>query len=254
MRYLLLVIAFLSSALGLSQVPDQEELYVPNKVEKDTVKKSDFSLIRRDSDTLIKTNDLLYREDQFYLVLTYNILQNRPQEISQNAFSAGVSFGFLRDFPVNQNRNIAIALGAGYAYNDFRSNLHIGKLDGQIVYQIAEDFNKNQFTLHYLEVPMEFRWRTSTPKNTRFWRIYSGVKFSYLFYDRAEITADTYSEKVKNNSDLNKLRYSLYLALGHGGFNFYINYSLNPIFKNAYLDGDSIELTSLNLGIIFYFL
>lgn len=254
MRYLMLILLLFSTALGFSQVPDEEELYLPAKVEKDTVQEREYSFLRRDNDTLIKTNDLRYREDQFYLALTYNLFQNRTQDISQSAFSAGLSLGFLRDFPINKDRDIAIAVGAGYSYNDFRSNLHISEVGDEITYQIAENFDKNQFTLHYFEVPLEFRWRTSTPKNTRFWRIYTGVKFSYLFYDRSQIIGENFSERVKNNPDFNKAKYSVYLSVGHGGFNFYINYTLNPIFKNAYLNGESIELTSLNLGIIFYFL
>lgn len=39
--------------------------------------------------------DSLYREDQFYIGLTYNKLQNTPKDLSQNKFSSGISSGFF---------------------------------------------------------------------------------------------------------------------------------------------------------------
>ena len=49
----------------------------------------------------IETNlteiDSLYREDQFYASLSYNLIQNRPTGFKQFSFSPGITFGFLRD-------------------------------------------------------------------------------------------------------------------------------------------------------------
>ena len=55
--------------------------------------------------------DSLYREDQFYFGITYNVLNDRPINVSQNSFSTGLNFGFLRDFPINKKRTFAIAPG-----------------------------------------------------------------------------------------------------------------------------------------------
>lgn len=254
MRLFLSFLLILISLSGFSQVPDQEELYHHNRIEKDTVNIREFSLTKKDNDTLIKSNDLYYREDQFYFGITYNLLQNRTEGISQNAFSAGIHLGFLRDIPINKNRNVALAIGAGYAFSNYRTNLHISKVDNDIVYQIAEDFDRSKLSLHFLEVPLEFRWRTSTPKNTKFWRIYSGYKMSYLTFSRSKITGDFPSETVKNNPDFTKFRHNVYLSIGHGNITFHANYSLNPIFEEAYINGTSIELTSFNLGLMFYIL
>jgi hypothetical protein len=49
---------------------------------------------------------------------------------------------------------------------------------------------KNKFTV--IRVPLEFRWRSSTFESYKFWRIYGGVKFSYLLYDKSVLkTAGT---------------------------------------------------------------
>lgn len=43
--------------------------------------------------------DSLYREDQFYAGFHFNLVTNRPSDISQESFSGGVNLGFIRDFP-----------------------------------------------------------------------------------------------------------------------------------------------------------
>ena len=57
-------------------------------------------------DQAIIEKDDLYREDQFYFGVTYNLLGKMPQEMSQNGFSSGFHLGFIRDMPINKNRNI----------------------------------------------------------------------------------------------------------------------------------------------------
>lgn len=247
-----LFVLFVTSVF--SQVPDEEELYHPGSTEEETTDYREFAIEKKDNDTLIKSNDLYYREDQFYFGITYNLLQNRTEGISQNAFSAGINMGFLRDIPLNKKRNVAIAIGAGYSFSNYRTNLHIAKMDKNIVYQVAEDFDKSKLSLHYLEVPVEFRWRTSTPKNTQFWRIYTGFKMSYMTFNRSKITGNFSPETVRNNPDFQKFMYSLYLSIGHGTLNFYASYTLNPLFEKAYINEKPIEMTSLNLGLIFYVL
>lgn len=254
MRFLIFGFLLFVSGWAWAQIPDEYELTpLPDKEAQDSVNMRRISLEPKSKDTLIKSNDLFYREDQFYAAVTYNLLQKRIGGISQNTFSSGFHLGFLRDFPVNKERNVALALGFGYSINNFRTNLHIADSD-PVKYQIAQDFEKNRLNLHYIDVPLEIRWRTSTPKNTQFWRIYTGFKLSWLVYSRSKINGDFPSEEVKNNPDLNKLRYGMYLSVGHGTLNFYACYMLNPIFKEAYINGERIEMTSLNLGLIFYIL
>ena len=69
--------------------------------------------------------DSLYREDQIYIGVTYNALMNLPNGVSQSSFFHGVSFGVIRDFPFNKQRNIALGLGLGFSINSFNQNIRI---------------------------------------------------------------------------------------------------------------------------------
>jgi hypothetical protein len=201
--------------------------------------------------------DSLYREDQFYFSFTLNTLQNKPSGLTQNKFSSGFSTGFLRDMPINKKRTVAIASGLGVTYNIYNQNLAITKLNEIPVYAIiGEDtkYDKNRFSQLSVDVPVEFRWRSSTYESHKFWRIYGGFKFSYLIYDKS-IYKDTQGKTVvTNNNDFNKFQYGAYLASGYNTINVYAYYGLNSLFQSAKTSTENIDMNSLNIGIMFYIL
>lgn len=201
--------------------------------------------------------DSLYREDQFYIGITYNVLKNVPTGFSNDKFSAGFSAGFLRDMPVNKNRNLAIAPGLGLTFNNYSQNIGITNTNGTLVYTVLTDptsYSNNKFSQLFVDVPLEFRWRGSTFENHNFFRIHGGVKLSYLLYDRSVLRSGSGDSVIVNNHDFNKLVYGAYLASGYGGANLYIYYGLNPIFKTVQTSNAAVNIKSLNIGLIFYIL
>lgn len=203
--------------------------------------------------------DSLYREDQFYIGFTYNTLQNRPSGVNQNKFTPSFSLGFLRDMPINKNRNLAIATGIGYSINNYNQNILItdavsGSSSNKDYTLLTSSFDKNKLTLHYIDLPIEFRWRTSTPESHIFWRIYTGFKISYLVYNRSKYTYNDEKIITIKNKDLNNFESGVYIAAGRNTWNFYMYYGLNPIFEKAILDYKSLKMNSLNIGLQFYIL
>ncbi len=211
--------------------------------------------ISKKDSTVVKI-DSLYREDQFYLSLTYNRLLEAPEGFKQQRFSAGISGGFVRDMPINKRRNIAFATGVGFTYNNYFQNLGITGDKKNAVYTVLDpkDFSRNKFSQFLIDVPLEFRWRTSTPETYRFWRVYGGVKLSYLLYDTSVLKSATGKLKITNNDDFTKFQYGVYLATGFNTWNIYGYYGLNDLFKSANTATEKVNLNTLNFGIIFYIL
>ncbi|WP_246021946.1 porin family protein [Flavobacterium cellulosilyticum] len=202
-----------------------------------------------------KKIDSLYREDQFYFGFTLNTLQNKPTGLTQNKFSPGVSFGFLRDMPINKKRTIAIAPGLGFAINNYNQNLAVTLNNTTPVYEvISTDYRKNKISHFLVEVPLEFRWRSSTYESYKFWRIYGGFKLGYLLYDRSVYDKSNSKIIVSNNKDFNKMHYGAYLSTGYNSLNVYVYYGLNSLFKTAKTSTESIDMNALNIGIMFYIL
>ncbi len=207
---------------------------------------------------LSKVIDSLYREDQFYIGLTYNILGHQPEGVSQSGFSSGLHFGFVRDMPISKSRNLAFGFGLGFSGNSFSHNLLIEEDQGNTTYAIlksGDTYTKNKLARYLLEVPFEFRWRTSTPESYNFWRIYTGFKVGYLFYNTVKYSSDTNSFKITNFKGFNDIQYGLTLNAGYSTWNLSFYYGLNPIFSSSQtLEGSPIDLNTIKVGLMFYIL
>jgi hypothetical protein len=204
--------------------------------------------------------DTKYREDQFYAGVTYNLVTNGPRGFDVKGVSGGVHFGFLRDMPINDQRNIAIAIGFGLSFDQYGQNLFIGEdtsentifsiLDGSI------NYTTNVFRTASVELPFEIRWRSSTPSVYKFWRVYAGVKPGYMYWYRSQFKQTNNTVSQTKIPEFQKLSLGATLAFGYGTFNFYANYSILPFFNDATLEdtNEDISFNPLKIGIIFYIL
>lgn len=200
--------------------------------------------------------DSNYLEDQIYLGITYNVLRKQPANFNQNGLSGGLSVGFIKDIPLSEERDIGFGIGLGYAYNAYIQNLKISSTSNITQFEVLESssFNSNRFSIHLIEVPLEFRWRTSTASKYNFWRIYSGVKFGYLFASSSKISEEGNVIKLNNIIEFQKLQYGLTLNTGYNTFNLSLYYGLNPLFKDAKIGSEQINLKQFNIGLMFYIL
>jgi len=208
-------------------------------------------------DTIFFTKiDSLYREDQFYFGLTYNQLMNAPKGFSQDGISTGISLGFLRDMPINKKRTMAVALGLGLSYNKYHTDLVVSEVPEGRVYGIvdATTFSRNKMEQVFVDLPIEFRWRNSTPESHKFWRVYTGFKVRYLALSKTKYVASDDTQTIINNPDFNKFQYGPFLSFGYNTWNFHAYYGLNPLYKSARTVEEKIDFTTLNIGLMFYIL
>jgi hypothetical protein len=209
-------------------------------------------------DTLHIKIDSLYREDQFYAGINYNSLLKKPSGVSQDKISFGFSAGFLRDMPVNKSRTVAFASGVGFSFNNYIQNMAITGSNNDPIYGIIPSTvsnNRNRFEQLRVEVPIEFRWRTSTPEVYKFWRIYGGVKLSYLLLDKSVYDDGQTKVTIKNNKDFNEFLYGTYISVGYNTVNLYAYYGLNSLFKSsAKMNNETIQMNTLSIGVMFYIL
>ncbi len=202
------------------------------------------------SQTDVKVVDSLFREDQIYLSVSYNFLQNKPDNFSQYSFSAGLTAGVFRDFPITKNRHWSIAPGLGYSYNNLKQNIESQAASGSG----TNDVVRSRIILHYIEMPLEIRWRNASPDSHKFWRIHTGLKASYLISGKFNYESTVIGNgSSKINDVLNKFQYGVYISFGFNTWNPYIYYGLNPIFDKNKTAVEN-NLTALNIGLKFYIL
>ena len=210
--------------------------------------------VLKDSDKII---DSKYREDQFYAGVTYNFLENKPDGMSQQGLSGGVHLGFIRDFPINKRRNVALGIGLGYSTNSYNHNLYLRESDNSVTYQILDNsevkYQKNKLNIHVLEVPFQFRWRTSTAESYKFWRIYTGVKVGYVLNSIVKYKGGLGDFTQRNVADINRIKTTADISFGWNTWNFHIAYSLNKLFSDdAKISGNTIDVTEIKFGLMFY--
>lgn len=204
--------------------------------------------------------DSLYREDQFYVGFTYNLLTGSPSGITGQQFSGGFHAGFIRDFPVNERRNVALGVGLGWSINTFGQNLFIGEeTSGETIFRNLDGgevaFDKNRFATQSVDLPLQFRWRTSTPESYKFWRVYAGIRPSYVYYFRSNFVQPDNTVRQTDVPEFDRLRLGATFTFGYNTFNFHFYYSLNSFFnKDAKIDGESVDLKTFQVGLMFYIL
>ncbi|MGV6829041.1 MAG: porin family protein [Flavobacteriales bacterium] len=204
--------------------------------------------------------DLKYREDQFYIGINYNIITAVPKGVKLHGVSGGVQIGYLRDMPFNTKRTLAIAIGAGLTLDQYGQNLKIDKnASGVTTFTVLDsdiDFNSNKFSIGTVEVPLEIRWRNSSPSNYKFLRIHTGLRVGYSFWHKSNFKTSSYSISQKNIAEFEKIRLGATLSVGYSTFNAFAYYSILPFFNDSAITnlGQRVDFSTLKVGLIFYVL
>jgi len=222
---------------------------------------SHLSYAQRENHLAFPEIDSLYREDQFYVGATFHVINERPSGVVQSGFSGGLHAGFIRDIPFNKRRNWALGIGIGYSVNVFNHNLVLVDKgnNGKTLFRTPlpeDDIKNNRFRNQLIEVPIELRWRTSTPESYKFWRIYTGVRLGYMhsFVYQSEKNS---GEQItfRKPDGLERLRMGATMTFGFNTFNFHVYYGINPFFD------DSVSITNsqggfstIKIGLMFYIL
>ncbi|MDE0773570.1 MAG: porin family protein [Ulvibacter sp.] len=204
--------------------------------------------------------DTKYREDQFYFGITYNALVNAPEFVDSQGLTGSVHFGFTRDMPINRRRNLSVALGVGASFDEYGTTLFIGEdeLNRTIFASLSNSgstYDVNRFSTASIEVPLEFRWRTSSAQNYKFWRFYAGLRLGYSYWDKSSFKQDGNTVIQTDIPEFNNMRLGATLSIGYNTVNFYGYYGITPLFDNAItINGTPIQMSALKLGLLFFFL
>ena len=197
-----------------------------------------------------------YREDQIYFGVFYNSLINSPTDLNQNKFSSSINLGFIRDIPLNKSRNFGIGLGLGYSNSSFHNNLKFSNTNNQLDAKIISDldsFTKNKWVLNELELPFEIRWRTSTPENYKFWRIYFGLKTSYIINSKVRYESPSNNQTIRD-LPFNNFQSGFTLNAGNNTWNLGVYLGLQPLFDEEFTKNhiNFKNIKQFKVGLIIY--
>ena len=187
-----------------------------------------------------------YLEDQLYFNLTYIHLLELPERVTQSGFSFGLAGGFIKDLPINKERNFGLGAGLGYGLNNYYFNLELDDPDGDEV-----KLKNNKIILHTVELPLELRFRGSTSTKYRFWRFYPGFKIAYKFAQNTSFSKSIDFD-VSDVIKVNEWLYGLTFSVGYNKWNLHLYYGLNDLFNETLENDYAIDIRDLRVGLIFY--
>lgn len=204
-----------------------------------------------------------YLEDQIFITATYNLVVNKSDSITQGGFSNGMLIGYVRDIPLNEQRNFGLGLGINYSISHIYQNISIKSLeDGSTVFQRMEsnEYIRNKFSVSFIEMPFEIRYRTSTIDKHKFFRAYLGFKVGYRMRAYSKLKTQLTEISYYNQHEFNWWKYGLYLNIGYSSWNFHIDYTLSKIFKDDTFAKPvdpaealiPMDMNMLNFGLTFY--
>ena len=200
--------------------------------------------------------DSLYLEDQFYLVTQIGVISSQTEPVINQNLSYGFRAGFIKDIPLNSSRTFGIGWGVGFFTNALYTNLVATKnTDSVIVYSTEDlDFKRSKIGSFGLEMPIELRFRNSTPSSYRFWRFYPGILLRFSPYSFSKVVRNSNDLRFLNN-DLRSFMVSGGISLGFNTFNLSLYYDLNDIFKEGkVLNSEPLIGRRLEIGLVFYIL
>ena len=202
-------------------------------------------------------------KDRVVLDFTYDMLLNTPDSVSTKGFSRGFNVYFMYDVVLGKSR-FSVAPGLGLGTNNYFHNNNITSDSlGTYFTKISDniDSKKNKINLTYVDIPVEFRFRSKPNAKNNSWKLAAGIKAGIIIqskwkYKGEEIRAEKLDNpsfasgsevkfKEFNIENLNRFRYGLTLRGGYGMWNAFIYYSLSDLFE----DGRGPRMTPLSFGI-----
>lgn len=174
---------------------------------------------------------------------------NGPNDLNTDpTFSFAFAYG--KDVAFSKDSKFSWFYALGYDFNNINHNLNLKSIQsleltprelGSRILNVP--FSINRLSSHYLELPIEFRYRTQT-KNP--FRVFVGAKGGYLVkskYELDEGLGDTYERK--NLGELERFKYGLTFRIGYGLINLYAYYGLNALMK----PGEQKGVNQLSFGL-----
>ncbi len=219
-----------------------------------------YAAIAQDKEDVKKgTFGKLKQADRIVFNVFTDFWMNAPSSdvMKIKKINRGADVYLMKEFPFGKS-NFSFALGLGIGCNNLYSDAkpiknytvdtttHKNIYDGNTVFKRLPDssadnaqkitYKNNKFTTVFLDIPVEFRYRT---KNNAF-KIYLGGKFGFLLSNHTKYNGDNYNEdsptgkirfKEYKIANLETIRYGLTARIGWKWIQVYGYYSLSKLFK-----------------------
>lgn len=193
---------------------------------------------------------ITHRQDGLLVHLTSDGWLKIPAGISTKPLSSrGFSF-YLMGEKMNSGGIIGVGYGLGISSQNVASN---GVFDDRVdpgktrLHALPDsiDYDLNKLSLNYVDLNIEFRFRTKENGNRQRFKVSAGAKGGWLFQDHIKFKNGKDKSKTYNLDNLNPFHYGLTARIGYGNWAVNGFYGLAGIFEKD----KGPDLVPFSLGI-----
>jgi len=206
--------------------------------------------------------------DQIVVNVLSNTWLNAPDNMKLMPISIGAEIYAMTPV-IGKKSSLSLAIGFGFGVNNIHNNsLPYNSIDNTYPYNKDStyfspipggyNYTKNKITTAYVDIPIEFRYRTKPNFKKRNFKISLGGKFGYMISNYIKYCGEDFRNSTTKNvkfkefniDNITKFRYGAFIRIGYGKINAIINYTLSPLFE----DNKGPEVVPVSFGLSFTFL
>jgi hypothetical protein len=199
-----------------------------------------------------------FQNDMLVVNLLSSTWLNAPEGVEMAPVSISSEFYYM--FPLfGKNSNISMAAGLGVSCENYHNNSLPG-LDSNDATVFTphtgnHEYTKNKLSVSYIDIPLEFRFRTNPNEKKRSFKISLGFRGGYLVADYIKYVGEDFRTntgkivkfKEYRIENLSKIRYGAFARIGYGKVNLICNYTLSQFFEKD----KGPEMVPLTFGLSF---
>ena len=206
--------------------------------------------------------------DRFVFNVHWDGWLGAADSIDVGALSRGVGIHFFYDIPLDAAKQFSFAAGVGWNNSNYYTKaLFVNDTLGntQVVpFNESQTVTRSKIVLNYVEVPVEFRFRTKPNTKGNSFKVAVGFKGGYQFANHTKYVGDDYILNENNQiifvdgeseikfkryrfDNLSALQYGPTFRIGYGNVNLEAYYGLGNIFQ----DGQGPTGNPLQIGVSF---
>lgn len=157
--------------------------------------------------------------------------------------SRTLNFYYQYDIRIGKS-NFSVVPGIGFSMErfKFKNDSTLTMVDDQVTLINPaklgfRDVRKSMLVANYIEIPLEFVFRSNPEDPARSFKVAVGGRIGYLFdsFTKMKYKEDGELKKLKDKQqfDLSQFRYGISTKLGLGNFSLFGYYNFNPLFESG---------------------
>jgi len=193
----------------------------------------------------------LRKYDRLMIDIVYNDWHGERDFFESPWYSIGFNTSLMFDKVLTKSNTVGFGWGIAFSHTNNYSDGRFTR-NTQDGFTILDDFPageeplRSKFSSNYIEIPLEFRFKTKGYKHFKF-MIGGKIGYQLNAFDKVVNKVDgiTYSSKNFNFPDRNPLRYGATVRIGIRNWALFGAYYFSELFT----DSQSVQLTPYSVGL-----